>query len=230
MAGNIHIITPPDNFLKVSKDIIYNDAVDFASLGIYVKVLALGKRWNLNISGLAKLLHISTDKVRKHFAVLESAGYLRRSRAQDEKGHFVGWDYEVSSVPFTDLANYRHRKNTDIGKIPTSGFSEGNIENISSNKDVNSINREYKSARSVKPSLEEVKAYCEERGNTVDAVTFWEHYESNGWRVGNAPMKDWKAAVRTWERRQETERKPKTSTPAPDKSQVVTDVNQFWNR
>ena len=95
------------------------------------------------------------------------------------------------------------------------------------NKPINKTSNK-ESARFVKPSIEEVRDYCAERGNTVDAVTFWEHYESNGWRVGNSPMKDWKAAVRTWERRQETERKPKTSTPAPDKSQVVTDVNKFW--
>lgn len=51
-----------------------------------------------------------------------------------------------------------------------------------------------------KPSLEEVDAYCQSRGNTVDPVNFWNHYESNGWYVGKVPMKNWKAAVHTWER------------------------------
>lgn len=51
----------------------------------------------------------------------------------------------------------------------------------------------------VKPSLEEVVAYCRERGNGVDPAAWLAHYESNGWRVGRNPMKDWKAAVRTWE-------------------------------
>lgn len=52
-----------------------------------------------------------------------------------------------------------------------------------------------------KPTLEEVKAYCQERGNTVDAQQFLDFYESKGWKVGGEPMKDWKAAVRTWESR-----------------------------
>jgi hypothetical protein len=52
----------------------------------------------------------------------------------------------------------------------------------------------------VRPSLEEVKTYCQERGNTVDAQKFLDHYQSNGWKVGRNPMKDWKAAVRTWEK------------------------------
>lgn len=51
------------------------------------------------------------------------------------------------------------------------------------------------------PTLEEVKAYCAERNNTVDAEQFVDHYTSNGWLVGGkSKMKDWKAAVRTWER------------------------------
>jgi len=51
-----------------------------------------------------------------------------------------------------------------------------------------------------KPSVEEVRAYCKERKNNVDADTFIDFYESKGWKVGNQSMKDWKAAVRTWER------------------------------
>ena len=51
----------------------------------------------------------------------------------------------------------------------------------------------------VKPTLEEVRAYCLERKNRVNAEKFWDYYNSNGWRVGKNPMKDWKAAVRTWE-------------------------------
>lgn len=50
-----------------------------------------------------------------------------------------------------------------------------------------------------RPSLEEVKAYCQERGNSVNPQKWFNHYESNGWKVGKNPMKNWKAAVRTWE-------------------------------
>lgn len=50
------------------------------------------------------------------------------------------------------------------------------------------------------PTLDEVKAYCNERGNSVDPERFIDYYTANGWKVGKNPMKDWKAAVRTWER------------------------------
>ena len=62
----------------------------------------------------------------------------------------------------------------------------------------------------VPPSLDEVRAYCLERGNGVDPEKFHDFYTSKGWKVGNQSMKDWKAAVRTWER--EDRAKPAKST------------------
>lgn len=50
------------------------------------------------------------------------------------------------------------------------------------------------------PTLEEVTAYCRERNNDIDPQHFIDYYSSNGWMVGKNKMKDWKAAVRTWER------------------------------
>ena len=49
------------------------------------------------------------------------------------------------------------------------------------------------------PSLQEVSGYCQERNNNVDSQKFFDFYESKGWMVGKNKMKDWKAAVRTWE-------------------------------
>lgn len=53
-----------------------------------------------------------------------------------------------------------------------------------------------------KPTIEEIAAYCAERKNNVDPQAFFDFYESVGWKVGNKPMKDWRACVRTWERRE----------------------------
>ena len=49
------------------------------------------------------------------------------------------------------------------------------------------------------PTVEEVREYCEKRKNHVDAERFVDFYQSKGWMVGKNPMKDWHAAVRTWE-------------------------------
>lgn len=57
-----------------------------------------------------------------------------------------------------------------------------------------------KAKRFIPPTGDEVAAYCQERGNGLDPETFVDFYASKGWMVGKNPMKDWKAAVRTWER------------------------------
>lgn len=56
-----------------------------------------------------------------------------------------------------------------------------------------------KSNRFAPPSVDDVRAYCLERGNNIDPDKFVDYYESNGWMVGKNKMKDWKATVRSWE-------------------------------
>jgi len=52
------------------------------------------------------------------------------------------------------------------------------------------------------PTLEDVQAYCKERNNLVDPGQWYDFYASKGWMIGKSKMKDWKAAISTWERRQ----------------------------
>ena len=63
--------------------------------------------------------------------------------------------------------------------------------------------------RFVPPTVDEVRDYCYERGNSVDPQRFVDYYTSNGWMVGKNKMKDWKAAVRTWEQKEGS--KPKAT-------------------
>lgn len=59
----------------------------------------------------------------------------------------------------------------------------------------------------IPPDVEQVRAYCRERGNGIDPEAFVDYYTSKGWVVGRTPMRDWKAAVRTWEQRRRSQRK-----------------------
>ena len=58
------------------------------------------------------------------------------------------------------------------------------------------------SSRFQKPSIEEIRQYCQEKGYNVDAEQFFNFYESKGWVVGKSPMKNWRAAVCTWNKRE----------------------------
>lgn len=62
--------------------------------------------------------------------------------------------------------------------------------------------KESKRKESIRPTLDEVRAYCGGRENRVDPDKWFAYYESNGWRIGKNPMKNWKAAVHTWEKSQ----------------------------
>lgn len=73
------------------------------------------------------------------------------------------------------------------------------------------------------PTLEEVQAYCDERENGIDAQAFIDFYESKGWMIGKNKMKDWKSAIRTWERRN-----PKT-TKTMGKQNFDTDSDLYAN-
>ena len=73
------------------------------------------------------------------------------------------------------------------------------------------------------PTVAEVKAYCDERRNAVDPQSFVDFYESKGWMIGKNKMKDWKAAVRTWE-------KNETKTRLEGTAKLVKDNNNFARR
>lgn len=79
---------------------------------------------------------------------------------------------------------------------------ETQVRLVKDSLDKDSIEKEKKTAkRFTPPTLDEIKAYCQERKNGINPETFYDFYQSKGWMVGKNPMKDWKAAVRTWERR-----------------------------
>jgi hypothetical protein len=65
-----------------------------------------------------------------------------------------------------------------------------------------------KSKNFIKPEVSEIKKYCKEKKLYIDVNAFYDYYESNGWYVGKKKMKDWKAAVRNWNRREQEFKKP----------------------
>lgn len=83
------------------------------------------------------------------------------------------------------------------------------------------VKRKAATSRFQPPTLYDVKAYCMERGNNVDAERFVNYYTANGWKVGKNPMKDWKAAVRTWERSN------KGNTPKEQGGGIMDDYNEL---
>ena len=133
---------------------------------------------------------------------------------------------------------YRQRIESDRTNVQTkvrqiSEKSPPEIE-IELEKDIKIEKEIHSSAKSTttkrkrfeKPTLSEIKEYCIERNNNVDAQHFYDYYESNGWRVGKNSMKNWQAAVRTWERSEY--RKPNSKKNS--KEDAINVVNNLMNK
>ena len=98
-------------------------------------------------------------------------------------------------------------------KLPNSIEIKQNNPNVNVNDNVNVISSNEDKAKSVSrfvaPTLDDIQDYCKERGFNVDAASIYDHYTANGWVQGkNKPIKDWKAAVRQWARREGEFSKP----------------------
>lgn len=141
---------------------------------------------------------------------------MRELASLTEKGLLIKGEKVINGVKF---AEYRCADVTPWGMTNCHGgydkMSHNKIiNNIQEEKESNNINvitkekvtEEPKKKGFVKPTLEEVQAYIKEQRFIVNAETFIDYYESNGWKVGKNPMKDWKAAVRTWEQKEKEKR------------------------
>lgn len=133
---------------------------------------------------------------------------------------------------------YRQRIETDRTNVQTnlrqiSEKSPPEIE-IELEKDIE-IEKEIHSSAKItttkrkrfeKPTLSQITQYCLERNNNVNAEQFYDYYESNGWKVGKNSMKDWKAAVRTWERSEYR----KSNSKKNNKEDAINVVNNLMNK
>ena len=149
-TGNITIIESVSRFKKVDISLIENERIDCTTLGIYTKLIVLGKKWNLNVRGLRKHLGLSDEKVRKSLSLLEQEGYIVRTPCRNEKGQLVGWDYAIYPTPVGEderskAGAGKETPNSDLPSTPKSAHSDkGGLLNNRINEiiDLNNIEKE----------------------------------------------------------------------------------------
>lgn len=155
----------------------------------------------------------SIDTVRIALTLYKKLGLIY----QQDNGLLKIADIENLVGSETKWANYKRiaRTKDKIGNRPMDVQQDIDIrdkilENRDKNKDIEKEIIKKESVREkntptppknfVVPSLEEIKEYCEARNNLVDFNRFYDFYQSKGWMIGKNKMKDWKAAIRTWEK------------------------------
>lgn len=124
------------------------------------------------------------------------SGEARRAKAEAAEQEGT----KGTSVHSVQQTEQEGTKGTDNDTVTVNGNVNvtGNVINNRGNSDESPSKKTV--TRFVPPTVEEVQAYCNERGNRVNPEAFVDFYSAKGWMVGKNKMKDWKAAVRTWEK------------------------------
>lgn len=179
----------PNYYAVIPANVRYDSELTPNAKLLYGEITSLCDRegycWATN-NYFSKLYKTSDKTITRNLNLLEQKGYINifYQLKGAIKQRFITMDKNVFE---------RTKMSFDEGqKCP--------INNISNNiKEINNNKLLFTKKKFIKPTLEEVRQYCLERKNKIDAEKFIDYYESNGWKVGRNSMKDWKAAIRTWE-------------------------------
>lgn len=206
-----------DNYTVISNDVIRDERLSGDAFKMLAFMLSCDDAFEFSEKGLESILGWGRKRVRNAVDVLRQSGYLTIERLKGSHGYFGSYDWQISEVPKRDIPSESTKRdipsevpqNRSSVKVQQRNNKYKEITNISiSNSYMSEVPQKGHSAkghsekekRFQKPTIEEVKAYCEERQNGIDPQRFIDYYESNGWRVGKTSMKDWQATIRNWER------------------------------
>jgi len=108
---------------------------------------------------------------------------------------------------------------TTNGATDSTTYGTTGVQQLPTNNNDNNDNNDNKKKREVRfipPTITEVEEYCREKGYNINASNFVDFYEAKGWMIGKNKMKDWKAAIRTWVRRENNSNREKEEVNATD--------------
>ncbi len=179
----------PNYYAIISAEVRYDKNLTANAKLLYAEITAL-----LNINGecfatnkyFANLYGKSTVTISKWISELVANGYIST--------HYIykGGTKEIEK-------RYIRKLKGGIKENFKGGIKENFKDSISLSKDKHINN---KGASFKKPTVNDIKEYCLERNNGIDSETFFDFYESKNWLIGKNKMKNWKACIRTWEKRQ----------------------------
>lgn len=152
-----------------------------------------GKDCFISDEYIADLIKVSERTARALLSNLIHKGYVERTK-------FDGRRRYIASCLAEQSGRICRAEPQDL---PT---TYNQLPNKSISNDIDDSNK--RKAKFVKPTIEEIRCFCEERNNGIDADEFFNFYESKGWVIGKSPMKDWKACIRTWERNKFKSQRP----------------------
>ena len=193
-----------ENYTVIDNTVFFDYSLSFKAKGLLCQMLSLPDGWSFSIEGLTRLSTDGKASVMSALNELKGAGYFYRVQLRDGN-RISGIEYVISETKLEDFQDAeKQNAEKQNAENPTQlNTKELNTKELNT-KELNtkeSNTNTHKSKRFTPPSREEVQEYIDKNGYSVDAERFIDYYTANGWRVGKNPMKDWKATIRNWERR-----------------------------
>ena len=214
-----------ENFCQIPNALITDTTISFQARCLYCYIAAQSVGWKILNKDIMKKLGIKTDHaIAKYFKELLERGWLKRTKPRDEiTGQFNGgYDY----ILITEIPQYGQNANMDNSTIHNNTNLLNNNNNINNTNNNIYIEEPHKKTIFKIPTSEEIEAYCKEENRHIEVEEFIDFYASKGWMVGTSKMKDWKAAVRNWERRN------RKFAPAAEKNEPeeIWSINDYMNK
>lgn len=160
----------------------------------------------------------SYNTYKKNFDKLIEVGFIRTVKKSSNQ-------YQCNIIALSNFDKADDKANFALSNFDIA--DETFLNSINKTNNINNIERE-KATRFVPPTIDEVSFYCKERNNLIDPERFFNYYTSNGWRVGKSPMKDWRAAVRTWEKN-DKQQKPTQNNSFSRKNRLLDEAKEISN-
>ena len=164
---------------------------------------------NLTLMADVQIEHVNTFS-RNRDKLIESGliQYIKGKKGSPNKYKLISFEiYSAINELKTELqTELKTELKTEVqtADIPKLNKTKLNIKKENRAKEKTFVADATALKKFVQPSVEEVKEYCSERKNNINPENFIDFYISKGWKIGKEAMKDWKAAVRTWEQRNKT--------------------------
>lgn len=211
------------DYTVLSNHHLRDNRLSLKAKGLLTLMLSLPEDWDYSIAGLVAICKEGESAVKSALSELKDCNYLVITKLNpDESGTGqYGYRYDIYEIPqeggFLALEN-QHLENQAVE-------NHGQLNTKKQSKD-----RQNTDSRFKKPDIEEIKEYAKDKGYShFNAQCFFDYYESNGWKVGRNPMKDWRAAIRTWIMRDNLKTKEPTAPPKANKRCSFCGGRIFWN-
>lgn len=207
------------DFTVIRNSIFKDYTLSAKAKGVACQLLSLPPTWDYSVRGLVELFDDGEASIRSALTELEERGYLRRERVRNQgklgKAKYVITDMLKSEKPNVEnpLVENPHVENSAVENPPQLNTKELNT-NTSNTKGLNTHsdkkrkranNTDLNNTPSLRPSLEEIASYIEEKGFNVDAQMFYDYFDASEWvdSKGN-PVRNWKHKIITWSKNNDT--------------------------